>query len=345
MRVTVRPKLRRVVIEEELDHPNRQRRLREGAQQRALDFARQSGGYASDLDEQAYDPATFRMINERKRLDEIDEADSVVPLLDDWNHWTKMDDWPSRNQLLEQLTTKARKRTATRAEIVFLLAVCKPMIVRVARSLRYARGRGDAPSAASNRVEARLIDRMDREEFDHIAQAVMLDAFYVCPQPFPRRFFSWLESYLSHRALEQVRGELSERDDAVELGELDRVLADVVSARPRIAALNYRLWIREWDVQKLFELADEFAGYRKVRSACEVAVRKLPNRQREVIQRHYYEQLTQAAIAGQRGVAESTVRNTHSAALGNLRRDENLLELLEAVGRVRRDRARPAHAA
>ncbi len=110
-----------------------------------------------------------------------------------------------------------------------------------------------------------------------------------------------------------------------------------MSAAPRIAALNFRQWIQTYDVPKLFELADEFAGYRAVRSACRRAVEKLPTRQREVIEQHYYEQLTQKAIAQTRGVAESTVRNTHSAALGNLRKDENLLSLLEAVGRVRRD--------
>jgi hypothetical protein len=118
MRLSVRPKLRRVVIEEELDHPNRQRRLREANQKRVLDWARQASGYGADLDPHAYSPATFRMINERKLLDEIQEADTVVPLLDNWNYWTKVDDWPSRNQVLEELTTKARKRTASRRDPV-----------------------------------------------------------------------------------------------------------------------------------------------------------------------------------------------------------------------------------
>jgi RNA polymerase sigma factor (sigma-70 family) len=338
MRAQIRPKLRRVVIEEELDHPNRQRRLREDGQQRALDYARLAGGYADDVDPHAYGPATFRRINERRQLDKLDHADTVVPLLDDWNHWARMDDWPSRNRLLDQLTTKARKRTATQGEILFLLVVCQPMIMRVAGSLRRARCGGETTAAgAANRSEARLIDRIDRAEFRSLAQAVLLDAFYVCPQPFPYHFFSWLENYLAHRALDQIRGELAEHDDAIELSDLDRVLGEAASRGVRVAPASYREWIQTWDVQSMFELADEFAGYRTMRSACRKAVQKLAHRQRDVIEQHYYEELTQASIAAARGVAESTVRNTHRAALANLRKDETLFALLEAIGRVRRD--------
>ncbi len=129
------------------------------------------------------------MINERKMLDKLEEAETVVPLLEHWNYWTKVDDWPSRNNLLEQLTTKARKRAASRGEILFLLVICKPMILKVARSFRVARGHADLPSAAANRPEARLIERIAHDEFEELAQTVLLDAFYVCPQPFPRRFF------------------------------------------------------------------------------------------------------------------------------------------------------------
>lgn len=49
--------------------------------------------------------------------------------------------------------------------------------------------------------------------------------------------------------------------------------------------------------------------------------------------------MTQADIAAVRGVADSTVRNTHRGALRNLRADDELFEVLEAVGKVRdRDR-------
>jgi hypothetical protein len=49
--------------------------------------------------------------------------------------------------------------------------------------------------------------------------------------------------------------------------------------------------------------------------------------------------MTQAKIAEVRGLSDSSVRNTHSHALGNLRGDDEFFDVLEAAGRVR-DRAR-----
>jgi hypothetical protein len=65
----------------------------------------------------------------------------------------------------------------------------------------------------------------------------------------------------------------------------------------------------------------------------------LPDRQRQVIQAHYFEATTQADFAKAHRIAASTVRNTHRGALANLRGDDELFEVLEAVGKVR-DRAR-----
>ncbi len=45
--------------------------------------------------------------------------------------------------------------------------------------------------------------------------------------------------------------------------------------------------------------------------------------------------MTQEQIALASGVAASTVRNTHRGALANLRRDDELFDVLEVVGKVR----------
>jgi hypothetical protein len=49
--------------------------------------------------------------------------------------------------------------------------------------------------------------------------------------------------------------------------------------------------------------------------------------------------MTKAKIAEERGLAPSSVRNSHSGALRNLRRDDELFDVLEAIGKVR-DEAR-----
>jgi len=85
----------------------------------------------------------------------------------------------------------------------------------------------------------------------------------------------------------------------------------------------------------MFELADEYATYARTSTACERAVERLPSRQRQVVQQHYFEAITQEQVALASGIAASTVRNTHRGALANLRRDDELFDMLEAVGKVR----------
>jgi len=79
----------------------------------------------------------------------------------------------------------------------------------------------------------------------------------------------------------------------------------------------------------------EYATYARTRSACERAVERLPNRQRQVVQGHYFDAMTQPELAARHGLADSTIRNTHAGALRNLRRDDELFDVLEAVGKVR----------
>jgi transcriptional regulator with XRE-family HTH domain len=54
-----------------------------------------------------------------------------------------------------------------------------------------------------------------------------------------------------------------------------------------------------------------------------------------VIQQRYFESMTQEQIALASGIAASSVRNTHRGAIANLRSDDDLFDILEAVGKVR----------
>jgi DNA-directed RNA polymerase specialized sigma24 family protein len=89
------------------------------------------------------------------------------------------------------------------------------------------------------------------------------------------------------------------------------------------------------DLPKVFELAHEYASYARTSTACEQAVERLPDRQRQVIQQRYFESMTQEQIALASGIAASSVRNTHRGAITNLRGDDVLFDVLEAVGKVR----------
>jgi hypothetical protein len=78
----------------------------EERQRKTLEHVRLSTGYAEGLNPHAHDQATFRLINQRKEPDSLPGAATVLPALDDWKYWTKMNDWDSRNRLLEHLTDK-----------------------------------------------------------------------------------------------------------------------------------------------------------------------------------------------------------------------------------------------
>jgi RNA polymerase sigma factor (sigma-70 family) len=325
-------RLRRVIIEER--------------QQKTLDHVRSSAGYGDDVSPHAHSAQTFRLINQRKELDKLPEADYVVPVLEQWKYWSMMGDWDSRNRLLEQLIAKLRRREASAGEIQVLVVVCRPTWAKVARSLRRYGGVPIDPGAeaSARREEARRVNELDRDELDQVIQHALLDALLQCPRPLPRRFFPWLEAVLVHRALDHVRQDLTEHDTVLPHDNgirevVEAVLADECAATAATfrapASPAHAQWLRTLDLDAIFELSHEYATYARTGSACERAVDRLPNRQRQVVQGHYFEAMTQLELAARHGLADSTIRNTHAGALRNLRRDDELFDVLEAVGKVR----------
>jgi hypothetical protein len=210
--------LRRVVIEED--------------QRRKLEHARAVAGFDEDADPHAHDQATFRLISERRHLDTLDGAEVVVPLIDQWKYWAKMNDWDSRNRVLQDLIAKFRRRETSEAELTFLIVVCRPTWRAVARKLHNYGGvetDANADGRTQQNAARRAID-LDRQELDQVVQSALLNAFENCPRPFPGRFFLWLKETLAWRALEHVQADLRERGQADD--QIGAVLDDVLQERP-----------------------------------------------------------------------------------------------------------------
>jgi DNA-directed RNA polymerase specialized sigma24 family protein len=153
---------------------------------------------------------------------------------------------------------------------------------------------------------------------------------------------------LVHRALDHVARDITEHDtrlphDTGIREVIEQVLADDHTCRTStwrsIGSPDHDSWLRTLDLPSLFELSADYATYARTRSACERAVQRLPTRQRQVVQGHYFQHMTYAELAHEHGVADSSIRNTHAGALRNLHRDDELFDVLEAVGQVR-DHAR-----
>jgi RNA polymerase sigma factor (sigma-70 family) len=332
--------VRRVVIEE--PEPS----LVEERQRLTIEHARMSRGYAEDVGVHSHDQATFRLINQRKELDKLPDADYVVPALDEWKHWTRMNDWDSRNRRLESLIGKFQRREANTGEIQLLFVICRPTLVKIGSSLRRYGGVDLDPAAGGTHrfEEAARVNHLDRDELDQVVRNAFLDALHACLREFPRRFFPWLQSVLVHRALDHIRRDLGERRHLLPCDEgIKDVIDQVLSDESGPAAASFRApaspafdqWLRTLDLPRIFELAAEFSTYARTRSACERAVERLPNRQRQVVQAHYYQEVTFADFAKRYGLQASSVRNSHDGALKNLNRDDELFEVLEAIGKVR----------
>jgi RNA polymerase sigma factor (sigma-70 family) len=263
-----------------------------------------------------------------------------------------MNDWDQRNALVERLTDRMRRKEATPAEVEILLVICRPVWMATIRGLwRYGGVEVDSRAdGVHRREEAKRVAELDRDHLSQVVQEALLDALGHCPRPFPSRFFRWLKVVLAHRALDYIRGDLTEHttlmpEDRGIADLLDAVFADEQTANASYRSMGspaYHQWVRTLDLARLFEISAEYATYARTRSACERAVERLPPRQRQVIQKHYFEAMTHEQIAGERQVAASTVRNTHAGALRNLQRDDELFDVLEAVGKVR-DYARRRH--
>ena len=194
------------------------------------------------------------------------------------------------------------------------------------------------------REEAVRIRDLDRADIDQVMQHALIDTLSHCPSTFPRFFFGWLEKVLAYRALDHIRGELIEHGadltfdggiqavvDAV-LGDGDAYGADYFRSP---ASPAHQQWLRTLDLPTIFDLADEFATYARVRTACERAVDRLPQRQREVIQHHYFQAMTFESVGAEIGMAASTARVHHGRAVIRLERDNELYNVLVAIGKVR----------
>jgi RNA polymerase sigma factor (sigma-70 family) len=329
------------------DYARMRRVLIEERQAKILEHVRGSTGYADDVSPHAHDPATFRLINQRKDLDKLPDAAYVVPTLDQWKHWSKMNDWDSRNRLLEQLIQKLRRLQATCGEIQVLVTICRPQWAQVIHSLRRSGGVDfDAAAGGGHQLEEALrVQDLDRDELAQVIHHALLETLLSCPRPFPRFFFKWLQKVLALRALDHIRKELADNGSSLTFdGAIHTVVDDVLASTDSVVTAAFRLppspahsqWLRTLDLPAIFELSKEYATYARTRSACERAVERLPNRQREVIQARYFEAMTQEQVGVRLGLASSTVRSHHSGAISNLRRDDELFDVLEAIGKVRR---------
>lgn len=290
-----------------------------------------------------HDDATKRLMRLYEDMYQLQESDTVVPLLEDWKWREKMETAAEKQRYLEPLIERVRKAPEkNRGQFVFLLLVFEGIRHGVEARLLTVRSGLDAPSAAPSahrREEASRINEIERGRLVDVTRQAIFEAIYRFPGNPPKHLFGWMRETVAHFTLDFLKGELAELKTtslkAKEAEAMQAFLGGFGELEP--PALGEGGGFRQWHfgVRWLYEPVGQYLNHYEVRSVCRTAVDRLPRRQREVIDGEFYEGLTPDEIANQQGVSRSTVYNSKAQALANLNNDDPFFMALYGMQLVR----------
>jgi RNA polymerase sigma factor (sigma-70 family) len=283
---------------------------------------------------EAHDAQTVALIRRLAELERLPHGEPVGKLLEHWK-------W------LEAMKGAAEKQRWLELVIVLML-VFEPVRRSVSTAFVTAHGGISAqPRDVSwaNREEARMIRHVERERLYDVTREAALEAVFRYPAKPPARFFSWLRETIAQRALDKLRGELPEAltsgASVAEAEAIQNALAgfEAVEGPEMSERGGYREWRARIRMRDVFDVVEEFFAHDPVREACRLAVGRLSNVQREVIDSYFFNDCEVPDIAARRKVSESTVYNQKARAQDTLKRDDVFFSALYSLQRVR-DRAR-----
>lgn len=331
------------------DLESSQRRVREEEQAEVVHSRELSFVPARRKSFEAYDAQTAALIRRVVAFERLPHGEHVGRLLEEWRWIDKMKDACEKQRFLEpKIEAVRRDPHANEHLVIFLMLAFEPVRRSVSKAFVDAHS-GLAPKAQdvnwSNRAEAQMISRIERESLYDVTREAALEAVFRYPTPSPEFFFLWLRETIAHRALDKLRGDLPEAETAGAVGAEAAAMQDALAGfekldGPRLRdAGGFRAWRNRIDMRDVFDVVEEFFSHDPVREACRTAVGRLPRAEREVIDGFFYAGLTVSQLAERRTVAPSTVYNQKAKAQLTLGRDDVFFLALHALNRVR-DEAR-----
>lgn len=290
-----------------------------------------------------YDVETKRLMRLYDEMYRLQQADKVVPLLEDWKWRDRMETAAEKQRYLEPMLARVRKDPERhQGEFVFLLLVFESVRRGVERLLLDVRSGLDAPSeapAAFRREEAKRLAEIERGRLVDVTRHAMFEAIYRYPSPSPRHLFGWLRETIAHSTLNFLHQELAEVKTTGIRGEEAKALQAYLCGLedvdpPELAEIGgFRNW--HFRVRWLYEPVAQYLNHYEVRTVCRTAVNRLPRRQREVIEGEFYDGMKADEIAEVQGVSRSTVYNSKAHALANLGSDDLFFMALNGMQLVR----------
>ncbi len=296
-----------------------------------------------------YDAQTAALMCRLEALERRPHGERVTRLVGEWDWIEKMKGYEEKQRFLEPLICAVQRRPEENEDLlIFLMLVFEPVrrwVSKIFINVHSGLQPVQKDLKWSNREELRLIEHVERQDLFDVTREAALEALYQFPSPAPDHFFRWLREAIAHRALNKLRGDLPHaatsklvREEAeamqMALAGLERI--DGPTKADRGGMREWRSHIRMRDV---FDVVEDFFKNADVRDACKSAVGRLPERQREVINGYFFEELKVPTIAARRGISQSTVYNQKRDAEGNLHDDDLFFSSLLGLKRVR-DRAR-----
>jgi DNA-directed RNA polymerase specialized sigma24 family protein len=331
------------------DLESSQRRVREEEQAEVVHSRELSFVPARRKSFDAHDAQTAALIRRVVDLERLPHGEHVGRLLEEWRWIDKMKGGAEKQSFLEpKIDAVRRDPQANEHLVIFLMLVFEPVRRSVSKAFVDAHS-GLAPRSKdvnwSNRAEAKMIWRIERESLYDVTREAALEAVFRYPTPPPDFFFPWLRETIAHRALDKLRGDLPEAETAGVIGVEAAAMQDALAGfedidGPRLRDTGgFRAWRNRIQMRDVFEVVEEFFSHDPVRAACRAAVGRLPRAEREVIDGFFYEEMTVQQLAERRAVATSTIYNQKAKAQSTLGRDDVFFSALHALNRVR-DEAR-----
>lgn len=300
---------------------------------------------------EAHDRQTAALIRRMVALERLPHGEAVSRLVGEWDWMEKMMGYEEKQRFLEPLIIAAQREPAANEHLlIFLMLVFEPVRRTVSKAFIDARSGLDAGLKDvnwGNRAEAGMIQHVERQQLFDVTREAALEALFRFPTPPPNRLFPWLRETIAYRALDKLRGDLPEvaasKHSAAEAEAIQQALAGF--ERLDGPGMSERSGLRTWRAQvhmrDVFDVVEDFYENDAVREACQAAVGRLPQRQREVITGYFFEEASVPTLAERRDVSESTIYNQKAQAEKKLHDDDLFFSALISLDRVR-DRARAA---
>lgn len=298
---------------------------------------------------EAHDAQTAALIRRLTALERLPHGEKVTKLVGEWDWMEKMMGYEEKQRFLEPLIIAAQRKPGENEHLlIFLMLVFEPVRRSVSKAFINARSGLDGNLKDmnwGNRSEAWMIHHVERQQLFDVTREAALEALYKFPTPPPDRIFAWLRETIAHRALDKLRGDLPEapasEHTAAEAEAIQLALAgfEHVEGPAMAERSGMREWRSEIHMRDVFDVVEDFFQNDAVREACQAAVGRLPQRQREVVTGYFFQETAVTDLAARRGVSESTIYNHKAQAEKKLHDDDAFFSALISLERVR-DRAR-----